>query len=166
MVRLQGKTSNLRYHTAVELAKPTKKSLVKADGVTGNEKIMKDMIDLIDDHEKKTTADESVDEIEEGLEDELTDEEKVDTHEGDTHLTWKNEMKWLDMSQDMEKRLKKAQKLETMTAGVVYLGRIPHGFFESQMRAYFSQFGKVTRLRLSRSKKVSSCWEDIKHSLT
>ena len=79
--------------------------------------------------------------------------------------------------------------------GVVYLGHIPHGFFERQMRctcrvcrscialgssmcdsfpdaildfmplyslltrasraaAYFSQFGKVTRLRLSRSKKV------------
>ncbi|XP_029635386.1 MKI67 FHA domain-interacting nucleolar phosphoprotein-like [Octopus sinensis] len=38
--------------------------------------------------------------------------------------------------------------------GVVYLGRIPYGFFENQMRAYFSQFGKVTRLRLSRSKRT------------
>lgn len=38
--------------------------------------------------------------------------------------------------------------------GVIYLGRIPHGFFEDQMRAYFSQFGDVTRLRLSRNKKV------------
>ncbi|XP_014783311.1 MKI67 FHA domain-interacting nucleolar phosphoprotein-like [Octopus bimaculoides] len=38
--------------------------------------------------------------------------------------------------------------------GVVYLGHIPYGFFENQMRAYFSQFGKVTRLRLSRSKRT------------
>jgi nucleolar protein 15 len=38
--------------------------------------------------------------------------------------------------------------------GVVYLGRIPHGFYEEQMRAYFSQFGDISRLRLSRNKKV------------
>jgi nucleolar protein 15 len=37
---------------------------------------------------------------------------------------------------------------------VVYLGRIPHGFHEDQMRAYFSQFGDISRLRLSRNKKV------------
>lgn len=36
----------------------------------------------------------------------------------------------------------------------MYLGRIPHGFHEEQMRSYFSQFGEVTRLRLSRNKKV------------
>ncbi len=38
--------------------------------------------------------------------------------------------------------------------GTIYLGRIPHGFYEEQMRAYFSQFGTVTRLRLSRNKKT------------
>ncbi|KAI7817551.1 FHA domaininteracting nucleolar phosphoprotein putat [Gamsiella multidivaricata] len=38
--------------------------------------------------------------------------------------------------------------------GVVYLGRIPHGFYEDQMKAYFSQFGTVLRLRLSRNKKT------------
>lgn len=37
---------------------------------------------------------------------------------------------------------------------VVYLGRVPFGFFEDQMRAYFSQFGVVKRLRLSRNKKT------------
>ncbi|KAF9109158.1 MKI67 FHA domain-interacting nucleolar phosphoprotein [Mortierella sp. AM989] len=40
------------------------------------------------------------------------------------------------------------------TTGVVYLGRIPHGFYEEQMKAYFTQFGKVLRLRLSRNKKT------------
>jgi len=38
--------------------------------------------------------------------------------------------------------------------GVVYLGHVPHGFYEKEMRAFFSQFGAVTRLRLSRSKRT------------
>jgi len=38
---------------------------------------------------------------------------------------------------------------------VIYIGHIPHGFYEEQMRGFFSQFGIVTRVRLSRSKKVS-----------
>lgn len=36
--------------------------------------------------------------------------------------------------------------------GVVFLSRIPHGFYEPQMKSYFAQFGDVTRLRLSRNK--------------
>lgn len=38
--------------------------------------------------------------------------------------------------------------------GVVYLSHIPHGFYEEEMKSYFSQFGTVTRLKLYRSKKV------------
>lgn len=38
--------------------------------------------------------------------------------------------------------------------GVVYVGRIPHGFYESEMRQYFSQFGTITKLRLSRNRKT------------
>lgn len=40
------------------------------------------------------------------------------------------------------------------TANVIYLGHIPHGFYEKQMQGFFSQFGDVTRLRLCRSKKT------------
>ncbi|KAF2184426.1 hypothetical protein K469DRAFT_688887 [Zopfia rhizophila CBS 207.26] len=40
--------------------------------------------------------------------------------------------------------------------GVVYVGRIPHGFYEHQMRSYFSQFGTVTRLRVSRNKHTGA----------
>ncbi|XP_057341171.1 MKI67 FHA domain-interacting nucleolar phosphoprotein [Microplitis mediator] len=36
--------------------------------------------------------------------------------------------------------------------GVVYIGHIPHGFYEEQMKKFFSQFGKVTNVRVSRSK--------------
>ncbi|KJZ78788.1 hypothetical protein HIM_01561 [Hirsutella minnesotensis 3608] len=40
--------------------------------------------------------------------------------------------------------------------GVIYVGRIPHGFYEREMRQYMSQFGPVTRLRLSRNKKTGA----------
>lgn len=39
-------------------------------------------------------------------------------------------------------------------AGVLYLGHIPHGFYEDQMRGFFSQFGNVKRLRLARNRKT------------
>ncbi|KAK2586528.1 hypothetical protein KPH14_011420 [Odynerus spinipes] len=40
--------------------------------------------------------------------------------------------------------------------GIVYIGHIPHGFFEEQMKDYFSQFGTVTKVRLVRSKKTGT----------
>jgi len=40
--------------------------------------------------------------------------------------------------------------------GVIFLGHIPFGFFEPQMRKFFSQFGTVKRLRLVRNSKVWS----------
>ncbi len=36
--------------------------------------------------------------------------------------------------------------------GYMYIGHIPHGFYEKEMKSYFSQFGKIKRLRLARSK--------------
>ncbi|CDO75163.1 hypothetical protein BN946_scf184866.g4 [Trametes cinnabarina] len=54
----------------------------------------------------------------------------------------------------VKRKLEKAKRKPTEDRGVVYLGRIPHGFYEDEMRAYFSQFGTVTRLRLSRNKKT------------
>ncbi|XP_033215397.1 MKI67 FHA domain-interacting nucleolar phosphoprotein [Belonocnema kinseyi] len=41
----------------------------------------------------------------------------------------------------------------TTTTGVVYLSHIPHGFYEEQMKEYFTQFGKVNRVRHVRSKR-------------
>ena len=36
---------------------------------------------------------------------------------------------------------------------MVYVGHIPHGFYEEQLRGFFGQFGDITRWRLSRNKK-------------
>ncbi|XP_044290580.1 MKI67 FHA domain-interacting nucleolar phosphoprotein [Varanus komodoensis] len=57
--------------------------------------------------------------------------------------------------QDQVQRVRKATaKNEKLKPGVIYLGHIPKGLHEPQLREYFSQFGTVTRLRLSRSKKT------------
>ncbi len=40
--------------------------------------------------------------------------------------------------------------------GVMYLGSIPHGFYEHEIREYFSQFGTITKLRVVRSKKTGA----------
>ncbi|OAA44273.1 ribosomal biogenesis protein Gar2 [Metarhizium rileyi] len=52
--------------------------------------------------------------------------------------------------------LAKAAKEATGEPGVLYIGRIPHGFYEHEMRQYLSQFGPVTRVRLSRNKKTGA----------
>ncbi|KNC97019.1 hypothetical protein, variant [Spizellomyces punctatus DAOM BR117] len=54
----------------------------------------------------------------------------------------------------MERTRKGKDTTATSKPGVVFLGRIPHGFYEKEMKAYFSQFGDVKRLRLSRNKKT------------
>nr|XP_023411859.1 MKI67 FHA domain-interacting nucleolar phosphoprotein isoform X2 [Loxodonta africana] len=51
---------------------------------------------------------------------------------------------------------RRATQQEKLTPGVVYVGHIPRGLFEPQLKAYFSQFGTVTRLKLSRSKKTGN----------
>ncbi|TGZ51333.1 MKI67 FHA domain-interacting nucleolar phosphoprotein-like [Temnothorax longispinosus] len=48
----------------------------------------------------------------------------------------------------------KARKLGPR--GMVYVGHIPHGFYEEQMNDYFKQFGNVTRVRIARSKRTGS----------
>ncbi|CAN9498069.1 unnamed protein product [Ophioblennius macclurei] len=67
----------------------------------------------------------------------------------------------LDPSQeaDFKKKVQEAKrnkprKFNELTPGVVYVGHLPLGLFEPQLNDYFGQFGKVRRLRLSRSKKT------------
>jgi len=66
-----------------------------------------------------------------------------------------------DVKEKISKKVKKLKKKETDIKfsdprGVVYIGRLPYGFFEDQLRGFFSQFGIVTRLRVSRNKKTGN----------
>ncbi|KAM6979341.1 MKI67 FHA domain-interacting nucleolar phosphoprotein [Tautogolabrus adspersus] len=53
-----------------------------------------------------------------------------------------------------EAKKNKSRKGISVTPGVIYVGHLPLGLFEPQLKTYFEQFGKVQRLRLSRSKKT------------
>lgn len=45
---------------------------------------------------------------------------------------------------------------QPLPSRVLYVGRIPHGFYEEEMKAYFSQFGVITRLRISRNRRTGA----------
>ncbi|KAK3075287.1 nucleolar protein [Teratosphaeriaceae sp. CCFEE 6253] len=56
---------------------------------------------------------------------------------------------------DIQARIKDATtENPERVPGVIYVGRIPHGFYEPQMRAYFSQFGTIQNMRLARNRKT------------
>ncbi|XP_042316447.1 MKI67 FHA domain-interacting nucleolar phosphoprotein [Sceloporus undulatus] len=61
-----------------------------------------------------------------------------------------------ERQREFQAQVQRARKAkdDKQTPGVIYLGHIPRGLYEPQLREYFSQFGTVTRLRLSRSKKT------------
>ncbi|KAF7146887.1 hypothetical protein RHSIM_Rhsim03G0106100 [Rhododendron simsii] len=45
-------------------------------------------------------------------------------------------------------------EIQESSATVLYIGRIPHGFYENEMEAFFRQFGTIKRLRIARNKKT------------
>ncbi|KAF3536071.1 hypothetical protein F2Q69_00018403 [Brassica cretica] len=52
---------------------------------------------------------------------------------------------------------RKAPVIKTVEskATVLYIGRLPHGFYETEIEAFFTQFGTVKRVRVARNKKVA-----------
>ncbi|KAI9841715.1 MAG: hypothetical protein M1837_000448 [Sclerophora amabilis] len=62
----------------------------------------------------------------------------------------------LPQDKKLQRKLKGVSTGSTQEPGAVYVGRIPHGFYEHQMRQYFSQFGEISRLRLSRNPKTGA----------
>jgi nucleolar protein 15 len=63
----------------------------------------------------------------------------------------------LNLNKQQRKKLRQATRKESKEGtGAVYVGRIPRGFYEAQMRQYFSQFGTITNLRLSRNKTTGA----------
>lgn len=45
-------------------------------------------------------------------------------------------------------------ELRDSKATVLYIGRVPHGFYENEMEGFFKQFGTIKRLRIARNKKT------------
>lgn len=38
---------------------------------------------------------------------------------------------------------------------MVYIGHLPHGFYENELKAYFSQYGQVLGVKVARSRKTA-----------
>ena len=58
-----------------------------------------------------------------------------------------NQNKFNELVKDLDPDAKKA-------CGTMYVGHLPHGFYEKELNSYFSQFGTVNKVRLARSKKT------------
>ncbi|KAI9472775.1 nucleolar protein [Coemansia sp. RSA 989] len=105
----------------------------------------------------ESADEESADEIDEeallagikGSDSELSEsEEENEFTKGDSKIDLDD-----DASKQIQKRLSKLPK-KSQKSGVVYVGRIPHGFYEEEMLSYFKQFGAIRRLRLSRNPRT------------
>ncbi|EUC46844.1 hypothetical protein COCMIDRAFT_4129 [Bipolaris oryzae ATCC 44560] len=80
-----------------------------------------------------------------------------DSDDADEDVDFNEEEKIPKLSAKQRKAIKQAEDApKSNQPGVIYVGRVPRGFYEPQMKKYFSQFGKVNQLRLSRNKKTGA----------
>ncbi|TVY78390.1 putative RNA-binding protein, partial [Lachnellula suecica] len=113
-----------------------------------------DVEDESDDEDDEDDASEIDDQTEALLEDFASDGDEEDAKK-DGGLPAGQEVPKLTKAQ--KKKLKQAVESELSDKpGVVYIGHIPHGFYEHEMREYFKQFGTILKLRLSRNPKTGA----------
>lgn len=58
-------------------------------------------------------------------------------------------------AESLHKSVPKSKPLKKELSTVVYLGHVPNGFFEKQMYSFFSQFGKVEKVKHFRNPKTN-----------
>lgn len=71
--------------------------------------------------------------------------------------------KVIDTSADQRKKSRissrfnklRIKKSDLSNKGVLYVGHLPKGFNENELKKFFTQFGNVTKLRVSRSTKTA-----------
>lgn len=84
-------------------------------------------------------------------------EKKVETSETETKVVAETKPVVVESPSTSNEAAKSSKKTFGGSAhGFVYIGHLPHGFFENEIRSYFSQFGKILKVRLSRSKKTGN----------
>lgn len=119
----------------------------------------------------KLTEDEDA-EVDDNSEDEIDDQTEAllkgfesdrDEEDVDIEQAYKEGAPIPSITENENLSKKKQKKLESVAEfsgqgkpGVVYIGRVPHGFYENEMKAYFGQFGTILKLRLSRNKRTGA----------
>ncbi|TRM67798.1 hypothetical protein BD626DRAFT_424170 [Schizophyllum amplum] len=147
------KKAKIAAHEPQTISRPTSKSLPKPSKAMPKSKAVAPPAEDLEEEEEDAGVGSDEEVHLHGLssdEDDSSDEEVVD--EGPIDVG-----KLPTVAKDDEtvaRKLEKAKRQQTGERGVIYIGRLPHGFYEDQLKAYFSQFGEVTRLRVSRNKKT------------
>ncbi|KAJ8443937.1 hypothetical protein Cgig2_032761 [Carnegiea gigantea] len=81
----------------------------------------------------------------------MRNQRKAKATEFDASLNEGNDADFLKMVLLIKSR--KEKSLENK-ATVLYVGRIPHGFYEDEMEGFFKQFGTIKRLKIARNRKA------------
>lgn len=61
-----------------------------------------------------------------------------------------------DGSIEINNKYKESKLKAEQRRGLIYIGHIPHGFYENEMREYFAQFGKITNVKVCRSRTTGN----------
>lgn len=113
-----------------------------------------------EEEEDEDDDDDSSDSSEEGYDEEGEEEEEYSEDDSDQEAEIDDKrIQQIQIDEDTKKSIieqvgKLQWKHSQIKRGVVYVGRIPKGFYEPQMKPFFGQFGKVTRLRISRNPRT------------
>lgn len=89
----------------------------------------------------------------EGFESTDEEDEETETKTGEKETDTEDSRSEKEKSKiaALAKKSNSAQQTDN-TTGVVYIGRIPHGLYEKEMKEYFGQFGTISKIRISRNK--------------
>ncbi|CCU78346.1 unnamed protein product [Blumeria hordei] len=155
------KVSSMKRKATDEITKKTHKKVSSPQSKSNATKVVKssEKTQEIEYESSSPSADESEetdDQTNALLRGFQSDEEEGESLDDSTtpHLTLPTRK---EVSKHQEKILNDIAKSSTHEKpGVVYVGRIPHGFYENEMRGYFKQFGTISKLRLSRNKKTGA----------
>jgi nucleolar protein 15 len=55
----------------------------------------------------------------------------------------------------LSRRFNKLKVTDSKKKGIIYIGHLPKGFNETELKSFFTQFGEVSKLRVARSQKTA-----------
>lgn len=109
--------------------------------------------------EEESSGDEEEKEVEKedninGLSDE--EQEEVQQQQNKANKSGHSVNKIIKTSEATATNTSTNNKSTKSKSGVIYIGRLPSGFQESELKTYFSQFGDVINVKLARNKKTGN----------
>lgn len=109
--------------------------------------------------EEESSGDEEEEEVEKedninGLSDE--EQEEVQQQQNKANKSGHSVNKIIKTSEATTTNTSTNNKSTKSKSGVIYIGRLPSGFQESELKTYFSQFGDVINVKLARNKKTGN----------